>query len=229
MKTHIDCLWIHSFVLDGNQNPGCADTPLEGTRTNCGYSQHVWRGPWILPPPDSYLAPQVSTVKTTGGVLKCANWDDELTHRKIFPEYFCLSGCKTKPATIYRFLEIQPHTLVACHTCHGGMCSQTHDLVRARARSECDPVTELEPWGNRTFSAEPLESPCPDSPACSSTMSMRPSLLRSSCSNSWAQRFSLSCSRPGDLPAWQCTRRNCLQWCPINWCHSQSAKADREK
>lgn len=135
---------------------------------------------------------------------------------RFFPQNFSVYlDAKTKLATIYRFLEIQPHTLVACHTCHGGMRSQTHDLVCARARSECDPVTELEPWGNRTFSAEPLESPCPDSPACSSRMSMRPSLLRSSCSNSWAQRFSLSCSRPGELPAWQYTRGNCLQWCPI--------------
>lgn len=59
------------------------------------------------------------------------------------------------------------------------------------------------------LSREPLESPRPASPVRSSRMSMCPSLLRSSCSNSSAQRFSLSWSGPADSLSWQHAQVHC--------------------
>jgi len=66
-----------------------------------------------------------------------------------------------------------------------------------------------------TLSKEPLESPRPASPARSSRMSMRPSLLRSSWSKSSAQRFSLSWSWQGGSLSWHCTNGNQVRWGPM--------------
>lgn len=63
-----------------------------------------------------------------------------------------------------------------------------------------------------TFSRELLESPRPASPVRSSRMSMCPSLLTSSSSNSCAQRRSLSWSGSGDLLSWQRADRNQVHW-----------------
>lgn len=72
-----------------------------------------------------------------------------------------------------------------------------------------------------TLSTEPLQSPRPASPVRSSRMSMCPSLLRSSWSNSSAQRFSLSWSGPGDSLSWQCAQENRVCLDPITASHSQ--------
>lgn len=66
-----------------------------------------------------------------------------------------------------------------------------------------------------TLSREPLESPRPASPIRSSRISMRPSLLRSSSSNSSAHCFSLSWSWSGDLLSWQRAQGNQVHWSPI--------------
>lgn len=74
-------------------------------------------------------------------------------------------------------------------------------------------VIEVSCW--LTLSREPLESPRPASPVRSSRMSMRPSLLRSSSSNSSAHCFSLSWSWSGDLLSWQHAQGNQVHWSPI--------------
>lgn len=78
-----------------------------------------------------------------------------------------------------------------------------------------------------TFSREPLESPRPASPVRSSLMSIRPSLLRSSSSNSSAQRFCLSWSAPGGSLFWQWARGDQVQWGPMSWCQFESTEGSR--